>query len=239
MSYGEFPKSTKFSDPMVILRKENAELQAEAAKLERENEKLKGTCICMDCGKIIKTVEQSKHNKECEKKSKFRRRAKMSKEKMSRPVDLDDPDEAKMAAILLRKEVDRLQVKLDDYKECYEDKQQLCREIDAIITDGKPAKQASLCDLVGPIRELKAKLDALRWIPVSEGLPEEQDHPESMGYSEMVLCYNKIGMSSRKMRYWVDCWNTKYKHWQLGESPTHWMPIPTLPDEEEDKDESV
>ena len=34
-------------------------------ELQAELDKLKGTCICMDCGKIIKTVEQSKHDKEC------------------------------------------------------------------------------------------------------------------------------------------------------------------------------
>ncbi len=28
--------------------------------------KEKDTCICMNCGKIIKTVEQSKHSKNCE-----------------------------------------------------------------------------------------------------------------------------------------------------------------------------
>ncbi len=39
-------------------------------QLQAENKKLKGTCMCMDCGKIIKTVEQSKHSKECKIKSK-------------------------------------------------------------------------------------------------------------------------------------------------------------------------
>ncbi len=80
----------------------------------------------------------------------------------------------------LEEHIEQLQAKLDDYKESYEDKQQLCREIDAIITDGNPAKQASLCDLVGPIRELKAKFDALEWKRVSEGLPKETDEVDIM-----------------------------------------------------------
>jgi len=47
------------------LKIELAGLQGRIKQLEDENEKLKGSCVCMDCGKVIKTVEQSKHNKEC------------------------------------------------------------------------------------------------------------------------------------------------------------------------------
>ncbi|KKN05787.1 hypothetical protein LCGC14_1083830 [marine sediment metagenome] len=36
-------------------------LQADLTRLREENKKLKGTCLCMDCGKTLKTVEQSKH----------------------------------------------------------------------------------------------------------------------------------------------------------------------------------
>ncbi len=36
--------------------------------LQDEIPKLKGTCMCMDCGKTIKTIDQSKHIKDCEKK---------------------------------------------------------------------------------------------------------------------------------------------------------------------------
>ena len=49
---------------------ERISLNQRIKELEAENKRLKGTCMCMDCGKIIKTVDQSKHNKECEKKSK-------------------------------------------------------------------------------------------------------------------------------------------------------------------------
>ena len=43
-------------------------LEAELAKHEAKTKRSKGTSLCMDCGKIIKTIEQSKHDKECEKK---------------------------------------------------------------------------------------------------------------------------------------------------------------------------
>ena len=49
--------------PMSVLKKENEELK-------KEIERLKGTVMCMDCGKIIRTVDQSKHLKECPKEKK-------------------------------------------------------------------------------------------------------------------------------------------------------------------------
>ena len=51
------------------LDKLQAELQAELEAKTEEIKLLKGTCMCMDCGKIIKTVEQSKHNKKCKKET--------------------------------------------------------------------------------------------------------------------------------------------------------------------------
>ena len=53
-------------DQRIRLIEKYAAEQKEKERLQAENKKLKGTCICMDCGKIIKTVEQSKHNAECE-----------------------------------------------------------------------------------------------------------------------------------------------------------------------------
>lgn len=38
---------------------------ARIGKLEAENKESKGSCICMDCGKVIKTTEQSSHLKDC------------------------------------------------------------------------------------------------------------------------------------------------------------------------------
>jgi hypothetical protein len=63
-----------------------------------------------------------------------------------------------------RKEVTAdLSEQLNDWQECNEDKKRLCRDIDEILC-GKEgmAKQASLCDLVGPIRDLKVEVATLR-----------------------------------------------------------------------------
>lgn len=60
------------------------------------------------------------------------------------------------------REIDRLFDELEGYKESKLSRDGLIREIDKIITDGKPAKQASLCDLVLPIRKLKEERDTAR-----------------------------------------------------------------------------
>ena len=47
-----------------------ADLEIKKLKKQIKDEKierLKGSCICMDCGKVIKVTEQSKHLKECPK----------------------------------------------------------------------------------------------------------------------------------------------------------------------------
>jgi len=57
-----------------------------------------------------------------------------------------------------------LQAERDELQEVLEDKRRLAREIDVIINGDGAAAQASLCDLVGQIRELakwKAKHEAL------------------------------------------------------------------------------
>jgi len=48
---------------------------------------------------------------------------------------------------------------LSDYKEAHESKQELVREIGKILDGENAAKQPSLCDLVGPIRDLKSELE--------------------------------------------------------------------------------
>ena len=67
------------------------------------------------------------------------------------------------AARALLDELAWVKALVKDYEECAEDKRRLCREIDEILC-GKEgmAKQASLCDLVGPIADLKAHTIALR-----------------------------------------------------------------------------
>jgi hypothetical protein len=51
---------------------------------------------------------------------------------------------------------------IKDYEEANEDKNRLVREIDVILCGKDAAKQASLCDLVNPIRELKENYDKLK-----------------------------------------------------------------------------
>ena len=55
----------------------------------------------------------------------------------------------------MKERAEKAEAELSGYKECQESTKSLVREIDAIISDGNPAKQASLCDLVRPIQALK------------------------------------------------------------------------------------
>ena len=48
----------------------STKLLDEIEQLQVEIKKLKSTCICLDCGKIIRTVEQSKHSIKCKRQSK-------------------------------------------------------------------------------------------------------------------------------------------------------------------------
>jgi hypothetical protein len=63
-----------------------------------------------------------------------------------------------------------------DYEEVLSDHRRLVREIDVILNGDNAAKQASLCDLVGQIKELAAKQapTGARWVKASERLPEKQ-----------------------------------------------------------------
>ena len=88
------------------------------------------------------------------------------------------------------REIERLFDELEGYKESKLSKDALIREIDKIITDGQPAKQASLCDLVGPIRKLKEERDDacreaaeaqalhIKVIQAWESLPEGKHSPQ-------------------------------------------------------------
>jgi len=50
---------------------------------------------------------------------------------------------------------------IEDYERSFESHRALVREIDIILCGKDAAPQASLCDLVSPIQELKSKYDAL------------------------------------------------------------------------------
>ncbi len=56
------------------------------AQLQAELEILKGSCICMDCGEIIKTAEQSEHNLKCKRQDlKEKGNAEVENEKYNKP----------------------------------------------------------------------------------------------------------------------------------------------------------
>ena len=71
------------------------------------------------------------------------------------------------------------------------------------------------------------KQDAMKWIPVTERLPEENDD---------VLCYrgNHIGVLMDVYTYKGDNkWEDSYGYWNYTdiEGITHWMPLPQPPKE--------
>ncbi len=80
-------------------------------------------------------------------------------------------------------------------------------------------------------KQLQAKLAALQWKRVSEELPKRRT--ESNPYSSHVAC-----LDIRTGHWQKDQYITNEKVWSSGRTNyTHWRPIPTLPDEDEAKDE--
>ena len=64
---------------------------------------------------------------------------------------------------------------IEDYKNVSTDHDRLVREIDVILNGDNAAKQASLCDLVGQIKQLKeAARQGAVWVNASERLPEDK-----------------------------------------------------------------
>lgn len=62
--------------------------------------------------------------------------------------------------VRLKKERDALRAELADFKEVLESKQEDTHKLDiALNGEAGAAKQASLCDLIGPARQLRAALD--------------------------------------------------------------------------------
>jgi hypothetical protein len=60
-------------------------------------------------------------------------------------------------------ERDALRAELRDHEDAVANKRQLTRELDvAMHGEDGAAKQASLCDLIGPAKKLRAERDALR-----------------------------------------------------------------------------
>ena len=70
--------------------------------------------------------------------------------------------EARTALPRVVKELREVRKKVADYKEMHEDKRLLSREIGGILYGLDAPAQPSLCDLVGPIRDLKKEVERLQ-----------------------------------------------------------------------------
>lgn len=81
------------------------------------------------------------------------------------------------------------------------------------------------------IAELESELALLRWIPVSERLPEAMD--DETEYSLRVLCASFPVRHFQIDQYLVmhERWSSRFKNY------THWMPIPPLSEQEAKSDE--
>lgn len=75
----------------------------------------------------------------------------------------------------------------------------------------------------------RALLDALRWIPVSDRLPTDDDADEKGN----VLCYWTDEAIETYQARWVDEWNSDRNH---KDKITHWRPLPAPPERSERDD---
>lgn len=69
----------------------------------------------------------------------------------------------------------------------------------------------------------RALLDALRWIPVSERLPTDDDADEKGN----VLCYWTDEAIETYQARWIEEWNSDKNH---KDKITHWRPLPAPPE---------
>ncbi len=75
--------------------------------------------------------------------------------------------------------------------------------------------------------QLEAELAAFRWIPVSE--PPKEDGHIWIGYSNNGYTY--LGYYQPKYKLWqIFNYCGGYKDVSRDRSPSHWMPIPPLPE---------
>ena len=74
----------------------------------------------------------------------------------------------------------------------------------------------------------QGKADAMKWIPVTERLPDKDGaylvlwENKSVGDAEYESIYGSFG-------YWLDFWIDKEAEWMPYDGVTHWMPLPEPP----------
>lgn len=111
---------------------------------------------------------------------------------------------------------------IDDYKDAFEDKKRLCREIDEILNgkDGM-SKQASLCDLVSQIRDLKNQFKPSYSVRSAE---ERFVIESATGIPRRVFKIN-FDNENNETHVWCEDW---YGHHIIGKDchfPSHPQPV--------------
>lgn len=89
-------------------------------------------------------------------------------------------------------------------------------------------------------RELKARMEKPRWIPVTEALPEEMDQSCGGWSAEIRPSDDVLVWLSPEKRQSVAWYSHTYNEWTTVdentvyyyEEITHWMPLPPPPEEE-------
>ena len=76
-------------------------------------------------------------------------------------------------------------------------------------------------------RERDEAREKLRWIPVTDRLPEDDVVDRIVAYSKRVLVMNKFGfVYTSRMERWIDYNRVS---WGDAQDVTHWMPLPEPP----------
>ncbi len=97
-------------------------------------------------------------------------------------------------------------------------------------------EEKALRELISAKHHLQSKLDALRWIPVSERLPKiKRDKHNEASKKVWLIFQNKprIGYYTNFTGWIVD--GIRFHKRMNQQDITHWMEIPTLPEPDDGK----